>query len=70
MDSIMVVLVAVFALSMVSIGYVFIRNRVMFKQGLRNIARRRLQTGLIVAGLMLATLIISAAFTTGDTLDY
>ena len=41
MDTIMVVLLGVFALSLVSISYVFIRNRVMFKMGLRNIVRRR-----------------------------
>jgi putative ABC transport system permease protein len=70
MNSIMIVLLGVFALSMVSIAYVFVRNRVMFKMGLRNLVRRRLQTGLIVVGLMLATLIITAAFTTGDTIDH
>jgi hypothetical protein len=35
----------------------------------RNIPRRRAQTTLIVLGLMLSTLIISAAFTTGDTVQ-
>jgi ABC-type antimicrobial peptide transport system permease subunit len=44
------------------------RNPVMFKTGLRNIPRRRAQTALIVVGLMLSTLIMSAAFGTGDTL--
>ena len=37
--------------------------------GVRNIPRRRAQTTLIVIGLMLSTVIISAAFTTGDTVD-
>ena len=41
----------------------------MFKLGVRNIPRRRAQTTLIVLGLMLSTVIISAAFTTGDTVD-
>lgn len=44
------------------------RNPVMFKLGLRNIPRRKAQTSLIVIGLMLSTLIMSAAFGTGDTL--
>ena len=70
MQTIMFVLVGIFALSMLSVGYVFFANRVMFKMGLRNLPRRGLQTGLIVLGLMLATLIITAAFTTGDTVDY
>jgi hypothetical protein len=32
-----------------------IRNPVMFKNGLRNISRRKSQTALIVIGLMLST---------------
>ena len=46
------------------------RNRVMMRLGLRNIPRRRAQTALIVFGLMLSTLIVSAAFGTGDTMTY
>jgi len=46
------------------------RNKVMLKLGLRPIVRRRTQSGLIIVGLMLATLIITAAFVTGDTLSY
>jgi len=70
MQTIMFVLVGIFAVSMLSVGYVFFANRVMFRMGLRNLPRRGLQTSLIVLGLMLATLIITAAFTTGDTVDY
>jgi len=46
------------------------RRPVMFKLGLRPIPRRRAQSALIVGGLMLATLIITAAFITGDTLAH
>ena len=42
----------------------------MFLIGVRNIPRRRAQTVLIVIGLMLSTLIISAAFSIGDTVNY
>jgi putative ABC transport system permease protein len=38
--------------------------------GLRNIPRRQAQSVLVVLGLMLSTLIITAAFTVGDSLDY
>ncbi len=69
MDVIMYVLVALLAVSVCSILYVAITNRVMFKLGIRNLPRRRAQTTLIVLGLMLSTVIISAAFTTGDTVD-
>ena len=46
------------------------RSNVMLKLGLRPILRRKTQSGLIVLGLMLATLIITAAFVTGDTLSH
>jgi putative ABC transport system permease protein len=70
MTTIMQVLFGIFAVSIASVAYIFLRNRVMFNMGLRNLPRRGLQTGLVVIGLMLATLIIAAAFTTGDTIDY
>lgn len=50
------------------VAFIAWRNPVMFKLGLRNIPRRKAQTALIVVGLMLSTLIMSAAFGTGDTL--
>jgi putative ABC transport system permease protein len=70
MQAIMLVLLGMFAVSILTVAYIFLSNRVMFKMGLRNVPRRGLQTGLIVIGLMLATLIITAAFTTGDTIDH
>ncbi len=45
------------------------RRPVFLKLGLRPIPRRKAQSILIVLGLMLATLIITAAFITGDTLS-
>lgn len=52
----------------VAVAWIAVRNPVMFKMGIRNIPRRPAQTTLIVIGLMLSTLIMSAAFGTGDTL--
>ncbi|KPK46573.1 MAG: hypothetical protein AMJ77_05745 [Dehalococcoidia bacterium SM23_28_2] len=69
MDYIMLGLVAALLVSLATVGYVLLRNRIMFKMGMRNIPRRMAQTVLIVIGLMLSTLIISAALTTGDTVD-
>ena len=69
MTTIMLVLLALLGISLAVVGYVILRNRIMFFIGLRNIPRRMAQTVLIVVGLMLSTLIISAAFTTGDTVD-
>lgn len=70
MNSIMVALLALLGIALATVGYVIVRNRVMFLIGLRNIPRRPAQTVLIILGLMLSTLIISAAFTTGDTVDH
>ena len=69
MNLIMYVLLALLAVALVSVSIVALRNRVMFKLGIRNIPRRRAQTALIVIGLMLSTVIISAAFSTGDTVN-
>ncbi len=71
MTYIMIALLVVLAIALaaVSAGSSF-RNRVMFFIGLRNIPRRRAQTVLIIIGLMLSTLIISTAFSIGDTVDY
>ena len=70
MNAIMLVLVVLLGISLATVAYVALRNRIVFRMGLRNIPRRVAQTVLIVVGLMLSTLIISAAFTTGDTVDY
>ncbi len=70
MNDIMIALVALLAISVGTIAFVALRNRVMFLIGLRNIPRRTAQTVLIIIGLMLSTVIISAAFTTGDTVDH
>jgi putative ABC transport system permease protein len=69
MNLIMYVLLGLLAFSIVTVLVIALRNQIMFKLGLRNIPRRRAQTILIVIGLMLSTMIISAAFTTGDTVD-
>ncbi len=58
------------ALVIVVLALLALRERVMFKLGIRPIARRRTQSALIVFGLMLATLIITAAFFMGDTMSH
>jgi ABC-type antimicrobial peptide transport system permease subunit len=64
------VCVIITALILLAVAIVAWRNPVMFKNGLRNIPRRKSQTTLIVIGLMLSTVIITAAFGTGDTLTH
>ena len=60
------------AVSVVLLGLLLFAavNRVLLKMALRNIPRRKAQTVLILFGLMLATLIITASLSVGDTLNY
>ncbi len=70
MDSIMIVLLAVFLAGLAVVIVMAWRNRVMLKLALRNIPRRRAQTSLIIVGIMISTLIMAAAFGTGDTITF
>ena len=51
--------------TLVTVGV--LRNPIIAKMGVRNIGRRPAQTSLIVLGLMLSTVIISASLGIGDT---
>src|SRR5688572_27764609 len=66
---IMVALLILLSLCLLSVAWVAVRRPVIFKMGVRNLPRRKAQTVLIIIGLMLSTLIISAALGTGDTMD-
>ncbi|MGE3960650.1 MAG: ABC transporter permease [Dehalococcoidia bacterium] len=70
LTSILAVLVVLVAGIFGLLGWIGWRNPLLVKMGLRNLTRRKTQTVLIVIGLMLSTLIISAAFATGDTVGY
>ncbi len=45
------------------------RYKVLFKIGCRNISRRKMNTVIVILGLMIATAIISSSFSVGDTMD-
>jgi putative ABC transport system permease protein len=62
------VLVAGFGAGALILIVLAVRDRTSLRMAVRNVPRRKTQTALIVTGLMLATLLFSAAFTTGDTL--
>src|SRR5688500_14321028 len=69
-SAIAIVCAALFAVALLTVAVIFFSNRIMFQMGMRNIPRRGAQTVLVVVGLTLSTLIITAAFTTGDTINY
>ena len=64
------VLLAIFLSTMAIIAVLALRNRIMLKLGLRNIPRRRGMTALIIVGVMLSTVIMSAALGIGDTISF
>ncbi len=70
LTSILVALLLALGAILGVLGVIAVRHPLLVRMGLRNIGRRRTQTSLIVIGLMLSTLIISAAFATGDTVGY
>ena len=70
MQAVMVALLVILLPALALITVMAWRNRVMLKLGLRNIPRRKTQTALIVVGIMVSTLIMAAAFGTGDTISY
>jgi putative ABC transport system permease protein len=67
-QQLMWILLAVFGAAALILALSALRNRVSFRMAARNLPRRRTQTILVVLGLMLATMLFSASFTTGDTL--
>src|SRR5215216_2714791 len=62
------ILSVVFAAGALTLAFLAARDRTSFRMAVRNIPRRPTQTALILLGLMLATLLFSAAFTTVTTL--
>jgi putative ABC transport system permease protein len=70
MDTIMAVVLGFSLLVLVLVGLLALRRPILARLALRNVPRRPAQTVLIVFGLMLATLLITAAFGTGDTMSY
>ncbi|MFN0147800.1 MAG: ABC transporter permease, partial [Dehalococcoidia bacterium] len=69
-STIAIVLVALLGVAIATVAVIAIKNRTWFRMGVRNLPRRGVQTVLVVAGLMLGTLITTAAFVTGDTIDH
>ena len=70
MNTLMWILVSVTSLGLGIVGVLAWKNPVILKLGVRNIPRRPTQTVLIIVGVMLSSIIISAAFGTGDTISY
>lgn len=53
---------------LVAISYKAMRAKILFKMGIRNVKRRKINTLIITLGLMIGTAIISGSLVVGDTL--
>ncbi len=62
------IVVAIASVAAAVIAYIFLKRPILVRMGLRNIPRRRAQTVLVTMGLTLATIIVTIAFSTGDSL--
>lgn len=69
MTTIATIMVVLLAFCLLTIIYIFLRRPIVFRIGMRNIPRRPAQTVLVIIGLMLSTLLVTAALGVGDTLD-
>jgi putative ABC transport system permease protein len=67
-EQLTLVLSGVFAAGTLILAFLATSDRSSFRMAVRNIPRRPMQTALILLGLMLATVLFSAAFTTGNIL--
>ncbi len=65
-----IVLGVIFAVLAALLAFVAVRNPILVKMAARNVVRRPARGLLIVTGLMLATAIISIAFTMGDSMTF
>ncbi len=70
MSSVAAVLAVAFGLAVAFLLFIRLRNPILVRMAFRNVRRRPGQSILIIAGLMLATAIISSAFTVGDSVTY
>ena len=62
------IVVAIVGVAAGVIAFIFFKRPILVRMGLRNIPRRRAQTVLVTMGLTLATIIVTIAFSTGDSL--
>ena len=63
-------LLVIFVILVAFLAYIAVRNTILLKMALRNVVRRPARTLLAVTGLMLATAIVSIAFTVGDSVTF
>jgi putative ABC transport system permease protein len=69
-DTLLAILLVALAVALGILVVLGARHPVLVKLGVRNVGRRRGRSALIVLGLMLGTMIVATALTTGDTMNH
>ncbi len=69
MDQFLALLMILLIIAIVFIFISALRNKVIFKMGVRNIGRRKGNTIIMIIGLMIGTAIIMASLAIGDTME-
>ncbi len=70
MDGLLSLLLFLVLLITLIIAIMGLLNRIIFKMAARNFARRKAQSVIVIAGLMIGTAIISSSLIVGDTIGY
>ena len=68
MDGIILLLLYIVGIIALIILILGLTNRIIFKMAARNFARRKAQSVIVIAGLMIGTAIISSALVVQDTM--
>ncbi len=66
--TLMWIVVVIAGVAVAVVAFIFLKRPILVRMGLRNLPRRRAQTVLVTMGLTLATIIVTIAFSTGDSL--
>lgn len=70
MDGTLLILLIIVIIVTLIIAALAVTNRIIFKMAARNFTRRKAQSVIVIAGLMIGTSIISAALVVQDTMTY
>ena len=70
MDGTMLLMFSIVGIIALIILGLALTNRIIFKMAARNFVRRKAQSVIVIAGLMIGTAIISSALVVQDTMTY
>ncbi|MEE9150677.1 MAG: FtsX-like permease family protein [Thermoplasmata archaeon] len=70
MDGILSVMLLIVIVIALIIAVLAVTNRIIFKMAVRNFARRKIQSVIVISGLMIGTAIISSSLVVQDTMVY